>query len=73
MPRTGALVSATARFFHPSQRIKEKWPNDDKCHLTGVLVTGEGKWCINRKEQMCHLVRINDFDDSIVFHIVKKN
>jgi hypothetical protein len=35
-------------------------------------VTGEGTWNANRKEQMCYIVRINDFDDGTVFHIVKK-
>jgi hypothetical protein len=29
--------------------------------------------CINRKEQMCYLVRINNFNDGTIFHIVKKN
>ena len=62
-----------ARFFHPSARIREKWPNDDKRHLTGVLVAGEGKRRVHKKEQMCYLVRINDFDDVTILHIVKKN
>jgi hypothetical protein len=62
-----------ARFFHPSARIREKWPNDDKRHLTGVLVAGEGKRGVHKKEQMCYLVRINDFDDGTIFHIIKKN
>ena len=69
----GAVGSAMARFFHPSKHIRAKWPNDDKCHLTGVLVVGEGMRRVARKEQMCYLVRIDDIDEDIVFHIVKKN
>ena len=47
MPRTalpggiGAVGSAMARFFHPSKKIRDQWPNDDKRRLTAVLVTGE--------------------------------
>ncbi len=69
----GALGSGMARFVHTGARISEKSQNDDKRRLTVVLVTGEGKRCVNRKEQMCYLVRINDFDDGTIFHIVKKN
>jgi hypothetical protein len=28
---------------------------------------------INRKEQMCYLMRINDYDNGTIFHIIKKN
>ena len=62
-----------ARFFHPSACIREKWPNEDKRHLTGVLMTEEGKRRVNGKEHMCYLIRINVFNDGTVFHIVKKN
>ena len=62
-----------ARFFHPSQAIRDKWPNDDKRRLAGVLVTGEGMRRVNHREQMCYLVRIDDVGADIVFHIVKRN
>jgi hypothetical protein len=62
-----------AQFFHPSVRIREKWPNEDKRRLTGVLVTGEGKQRVNRKEHTSYLICINDFNDGTIFHIVKKN
>ena len=62
-----------ARFFHPSAHIRETRPNKVKRSLTGVLVTGEGKRRVNRKEHMCYLIRINDFNDGTVFHIYKKN
>ena len=43
VPRTalpggiGAVGSTMACFFHPSMKIREKWPNDDKRCITGVL------------------------------------
>ena len=69
----GATCSAMARFFHPSKKIREKWPHDEKRRLTGVLVVGEGNRHVNRKEHPCYLVRIPEIDDSSIFHIVKKN
>ena len=69
----GALGSGMARFFHPSARIREKWPNDDKRRLTGVLVVGEGMRRVARKDQMCYLVRIDDIGEDVLLHIVKKN
>jgi hypothetical protein len=38
----GASGTAMARFFHPSAKIREKWPQNYKHRLFGVLVTGEG-------------------------------
>lgn len=69
----GASGSGMARFFHPSKKIREQWPNNEKRRLTGVLVTGEGMRHVNKKEQMCYLVRIPEIDDGTIFHIVKKN
>ena len=69
----GATGSAMARFFHPSKKIREKWPHDEKRRLTGVLVVGEGNRHVNRKEHPCYLVRIPEIDDGSIFHIVKKN
>ena len=69
----GALGSAKARFFHPRKKIREKYPQDDKHHLKGVVVMGEGQQKVNLRQQDCYLIRINDFDDGTIFHIVKKN
>jgi hypothetical protein len=69
----GASGTAMARFFHPSAKIREKWPQNDKKRLFGVLVTGEGIRRVQHKNQMCYLVRIPEIDDSTIFHIVKKN
>ena len=69
----GATGSGMARFFHPGKKIRDKWPNDEKRRLTGVLIIGEGKRHVNKKEHMCYLVRIPEIDDGSTFHIVKKN
>ena len=62
-----------ARFFHPSAKIREKWPNDDKQRLTGVLVIGEGTRPVRHKQQPCYLVCIQEIDNGTEFYIVKKN
>ncbi len=35
-----------AWFFHPSAKIREKWPQNNKCHFFGALVMDEGIWWI---------------------------
>ena len=69
----GALGAGKARFFHPGARIRQQWPNDNKKELTNVLVIGEGKRTVNRREQWCYIVRIPEIDDGTEFHIVKFN
>lgn len=69
----GALGADKARFFHPSKRIWEQWPNDNKRELSNVLDIGKGKRIVNRKEQWCYNVRIPEIDDGSEFHIVKFN
>ena len=69
----GALGAGKARFFHPSERIREQWLKDNKRELTNVLVIGEGERIVNRKEQWCYIVRIPEIDNGSEFHIVKFN
>ena len=69
----GAVGAGKARFFHPGARIRQQWPNDNKHELTNVLVIGEGKRMVNRREQWCYIVRIPEVDDGTEFHIVKFN
>jgi hypothetical protein len=69
----GASGTAMARFFHPSAKIREKWPQNNKRRLFDVLVTGEGIRRVQHKNQMSYLVRIPKIDNSTIFHIVKKN
>jgi hypothetical protein len=69
----GAVGSAKARFFHPSDKIRAKWPNDNKRQLVNVLVIGEGQRFVNRKNRWCYIVHIPEIDDGSEFHIVKFN
>jgi hypothetical protein len=62
-----------AQFVHPSQPIRDKWPHDQKRHLTSVLVTGEAMHTIAKKDQMCYKVCIMEINDCTEFFIVKKN
>jgi hypothetical protein len=54
-----------SRFFHPSKKIRDQWPNNDKRCLTGVLVTGKALQpvTVRHKQQLCYLVHIQEIDD----------
>ncbi len=69
----GALGSSKARFFHPCDKIRAKWPNGNKRQLVNVLVIGKGQRFVKRKSQWCYIVRIPEIDDGSEFHIVKVN
>ena len=68
-----AIGSAMACFFHPSQKIPDQWPNNDKRRLTGVIVTEEAKQPVNHKQQLGYLVCIQEINDGTEFYIVKRN
>jgi hypothetical protein len=59
------------RFFHPSAKIREQFSNNDKHSLKGVVITGQGTFKVNCRQQECYCVCINQFDDGTIFHIVK--
>ena len=60
----GALCSAQARFFHPSAKIREKWPNDHKrLRLERVVLTGKELFRILRRDQLAYKCRIAEIDD----------
>lgn len=70
----GATGSAKARFFHPSQKIRDHWPNEYQTkRLTGVLIVGKGTHRVNRRDQLCYRCRIQEIDDNTVFHVVCSN
>ncbi len=69
----GAVGSTMACFFHPGKPIRDKWPQDNKRHLTGVLVTGEAMRRVYKRDQDCYLVRIAEIDNRREFYIVKRN
>ena len=70
----GALVSAQARFFHPSANIREKWPNEHKrLRLERVVVTGKELFRILRRDQLAYKCRIAKIEDGSKFHICANN
>jgi hypothetical protein len=69
----GAVGSAMAHFFHPGKPIRDKWPQDNKRRLAGVLVTGKAVRHVYKRDQDCYLVRIAKIDDGREFYIVKRN
>ena len=70
----GALGASQARFFHPSAKIREKWPNNHKrLHLERVVVTGKEMFRISRRDQLAYKCRIAKIDDGSEFHICAKN
>ena len=65
----GANGSAQARFFHPSQHIRDKCRNDHRTkRVLEVLSVGKGTHHVNRKDQLCYECRIPKIDGT-VFHI----
>jgi hypothetical protein len=69
----GAIGSGMARFFHPGERIRERWPVDSRHRVQGAVITGEGERRVGQRMQMCYLVTISEFGEGVTFHIVKKN
>ena len=70
----GALGSAQARFFHPSAKIREKWPNDHKrLRLERVFLNGKELFHISRRNQFAYKCRIVEIDDWSEFHICANN
>ena len=70
----GSLGSSQARFFHPSAKIREKWPNYHKrLRLERVAVTGKELFQISRRDQLAYKCRIAEIDDGSKFHICVNN
>ena len=70
----GALGSAQARFFHPSAKIREKWPNNHKrLRLKIVVVTRKELFRIPRRDQLAYKCCIAEIDDGRKFYICANN
>ena len=67
----GAIGSASSRFFHPGDRVREHYPTDTRMRVTGAVVTGEGQRKVRHEMKLCYLVSIPDVDGEC--YIVKKN
>ena len=70
----GAQGSAYARFFHPSERIRQQYPNTHARHrCENVIILGKEQHKVRRKMQVCYKCRIPDIDDGTEFFIVCSN
>ena len=70
----GAKGSAKARFFHPGEAIRKRWPNQHQTiRVSEALVVGKGVHRVNRKDQMCYECCLPEIDDNTIFHIVCSN
>ncbi len=66
----GATGTAMAQFFHPSTKIREKWPQNNKRSLGYV---GDWQGHPEGPAQKPDVLRIPKINDSTIFLIVKKN
>ncbi|KAL7471152.1 hypothetical protein ACHAXS_011440 [Conticribra weissflogii] len=68
----GAIGSAKASYFHPSEHIRTKFPNDYKTlRLENVTIVHDGTARVNHKEQRCYFVNVEGI--GAILHIVVKN
>eukprot|EP00957_Ditylum_brightwellii_P061877 4696159-Ditylum_brightwellii.AAC.1 len=70
----GAKGSVCARFFHPGQNIRDKWPNTHCTHcVSDTLIVRKGIHRVQKKDQLCYECQILDIDDNAIFHIICHN
>ena len=73
----GAKVICLSKFVHPSQHIRDKYPNPVSGHrLEGCVVVRQELKKVSRHDQLCVIVHHNEFktaDSTIVeLHAVKR-
>ena len=72
----GGIVLALSRFTHPSEHIRNKFPNPVHGHqLAGCVTLRQEVKKVNHKDQLCLIVHHDDFrndDDFIYLHAVVK-
>ena len=69
-----AIGSTQAWFFHPSECIRQQWPNTYQMHrLEGAIIIGDGEEPVRHQVQQIYQVLIPDIDDGTIFHIMAKN
>jgi len=45
----------------------------EKVRITGLIIIGEERKVVNKREQLCYTLRAESVDDGTIFHVVKKN
>ncbi|KAL7577946.1 hypothetical protein ACA910_007573 [Epithemia clementina (nom. ined.)] len=69
----GGKGNVAAKFAHPSEHLRAKYPNDikEKILIGGVIVRLEQK-TVNRRQQLCVVFRHHDFAE-IELHTVRRH
>ena len=67
----GAIGSTMAHFFHPGDRVREKYPPDMWACAVNVVITGKSQRRIRQTTSLCYVVTIPDVEGEC--YIVKKN
>ena len=68
----GAVGSAFAKFFHPSEHIRSKFPNDYKTRrLNNVTIIRDGTEVVRHIQQCCYFCNVPGIDH--VLHTVISN
>ena len=58
----GAKVSVFMKYLHPSEHIRQRFPNAEKNYrLTGCTVKGKDEKTVNRRKQKVILIEHDDF------------
>ena len=66
----GATVTVLTRLVHPSEHIREKYPNLEKDHrFENCVVTGRCKKKVNRKEQTVVTFRCNEIENVVLYAV----
>ena len=71
----GAKTSCLSKFLHPSEHIRNKFPNSVAGHrVEGCVVVRQEVKHVTKRDQLCVVVRHDDFkmdDEHIELHAVK--
>ena len=67
----GAVGNPYVRYIHPSGLIRAKWQNTWKQHQSvGAIICGKGMRNVSRRNQLCYDIRLADYGEDVLFHIV---
>jgi hypothetical protein len=54
----GAIGSGASRFFHPGDKVREKYPPSERLHCVNIIITGKGLRQVKNEARLCYLVTI---------------
>ena len=58
----GALCSVLLHYLLPTKLVAKRYPNKDKCYsISGIIITRREVRRVTRREQLCILMKYDDF------------